>query len=171
MKKYIKNGQIITEGTPISDDTYTYFNPTPEIYHSLGWEDYVKPKPIKTLEQVKQEKINEIINYDISSNVNSFTVNGEQTWISKADRVGLMNSTSIEKANNKTDTYLWFNHTRLTISCDNLINMLSELEEYALQCYNTTEQHKANVNALNTIEDVEQYDYTQDYPNKLNFII
>lgn len=171
MKKYIKNGQIITDGTPISDTNYKYFNPTPELYHSLGWEDYIESEPVKTLEEVKQEKINEIISYDISDNVNSFTVNGEQTWISKADRVGLMNSTSIEKANNKMDTYLWFNHTRLTVSCDNLINMLSELEKYALECYNITEQHKANVVALNTIEDVEQYDYTQDYPNKLNFII
>ena len=171
MKKYIKNGQIITEGTPISDDTYTYFNPTPEIYHSLGWEDYIEPEPIKTLEEVKQDKINEIINYDTSDNVNSFIVNGEQAWINKADRVGLMNSTSIEKANNKTDTYLWFNHTRLTISCDNLIAVLSALEEYALECYNVTEQHKANVEDLTTIEEVEQYDYTQSYPDKLTFII
>lgn len=171
MKKYIKNGQIITDGTPISDNNYTYFNPTPELYHSLGWEDYIEPEPAKTLEQVKQEKINKIISYDVSDNVNSFTVNGEQAWISKADRVGLMNSTSIEKANNKTNTYLWFNHTRLTISCDNLIDMLSTLEEYALDCYNVTEQHKANVEALATIEEVEEYDYTQDYPNKLTFIV
>lgn len=171
MKKYIKNGQIITDGTPISDANYKYFNPTSELYHSLGWEDYIESEPVKTLEEVKQEKINEIISYDISDNVNSFIVNGEQTWISKADRVGLMNSTSIEKANNKMDTYLWFNHTRLTISCDNLINMLSELEEYALKCYNATEQHKANVEALATIEEVEQYDYTQGYPDKLTFIV
>lgn len=171
MNKYIKNGQIITEGTPISDGNYTYFNPTPELYHSLGWEDYIEPEPVKTLEQVKQEKINEIINYDISDNVNSFIVNGEQTWINKADRVGLMNSTNIEKAKNKTNTYLWLNHDRLTISCDNLINMLSTLEEYALECYNVTEQHKANVEALVTIEDVNQYDYTQGYPTKLTFTI
>ena len=61
MKKYIKNGQIITEGTPISDDNYKYFNPTPELYHSLGWEDYIEPEPVKTLEQVKQEKINHAV--------------------------------------------------------------------------------------------------------------
>lgn len=171
MKKYIKNGQIITDGTPISDTNYKYFNPTPELYHSLGWEDYIESKSVKTLEEVKQEKINEIISYDISDNVNSFTVNGEQTWISKADRVGLMNSTSIEKANNKMDTYLWFNHTRLTISCDNLINMLSELEEYALKCYNVTEQHKAAVLALDNTDDVINFDITSDYPEKLNFTI
>ena len=47
--------------------------------------------------------------------------------------------------------------------------MLQALEIYALACYNVTEEHKAAVNALTTIEEVDAYDYTTDYPEKLSF--
>ena len=47
--------------------------------------------------------------------------------------------------------------------------MLSALEVYALQCYNVTEEHKAAVNALTTIEEVDAYDYKTGYPEKLSF--
>ena len=168
MKKYIKDNKIIYEGTPIVIDGIQYFNPSEEIYLRGGWQIYNEPK-VRTLEDAKQEKIDSIINYDISNNVNNFTVNGQSVWISKADRVGLMNSTNIEIASGKTSTTLWLNNTPLVIPCATLINMLSELEEYALQCYNVTEQHKAIVLELDNIDDVDNFDITLDYPTQLVF--
>lgn len=170
MKRYIKDNKIIYEGTAIVIDDIKYFNPSEEIYLRGGWQIYEEPKA-RTLEDAKQEKINAIINYDISDNVNSFIVNGEQVWISKVDRVGLMNSTNIEIALGKTNTALWLNHVKLTIPCVSLINMLSTLEEYALQCYNVTEQHKAVVLSLDSIEEVDNFDTTSDYPEQLVFNI
>lgn len=170
MKKYIKDNKIIYEGTSIIIDDIQYFNPSEEIYLQGGWQIYNESK-IRTLEDAKQEKIDSIINYDISDNVNSFTVNGERVWINKADRVGLMNSTNIEISSGKTNTTLWLNNTPLIISCDVLINMLSELEEYALQCYNVTEQHKASILELDNINDVDNFDITLDYPTQLVFNI
>lgn len=171
MKKYIKNGVIITEGTSITNNGKVYYNPSAEIYREFGWEEYIEPAHVKTLQEAKDEKIEAIVQYDISDNVNSFVVNGEYGWIYKADRVGLMNSTRIEKSKGKTNTYLWFNNTKLTINCDTLIDMLETLEEYALECYNVTEQHKADVLGLSTIADVEAYDITADYPIKPMFLI
>lgn len=170
MKKYIKDDKIIYEGTSIIIDDIQYFNPSEEIYLQGGWQIYNESK-IRTLEDAKQEKINSIINYDISDNVNSFIVNKEQVWINKADRVGLMNSTNIEIASGKTNTTLWLNNKPLIISCNTLIDMLSELEEYALQCYNITEQHKASVLELDNINDVDNFDITLDYPTRLVFNI
>lgn len=40
-------------------------------------------------------------------------------------------------------------------------------ELYALECYNVTASHKANIEQLTTIEEVEAYDYTIGYPEKL----
>ena len=40
---------------------------------------------------------------------------------------------------------------------------------YAIDCYRTTEMHKTNVNNLDVIENVELYDYTDGYPDKLEF--
>ena len=47
--------------------------------------------------------------------------------------------------------------------------MLGALEIYALACYDVTEEHKAAVNALTTIEEVDAYDYTIGYPQRCAF--
>lgn len=169
MKKYIKDNIIIVSGTPIQDGDKIYYNPTDDIYKQHGWEEYIEPIPTRTLEEAKAEKIKEIEAYDISDNVNSFIVNDKQCWINKADRVGLMNSTNILIANNIQNAMLWLGNIKYTISCTDLIDMLSQLEIYALNCYYTTEAHIAAINELDNIEDVEHYDITLNYPDKLTF--
>jgi hypothetical protein len=47
--------------------------------------------------------------------------------------------------------------------------MLGLVEVYASDALNVTESHKAAINALDDIEDVEAYDYTVGYPDKLSF--
>ena len=47
--------------------------------------------------------------------------------------------------------------------------MLYALEVYASQCYDNTQRHLATVNGLQSIEEVEGYDYTTGYPTKLEF--
>ena len=171
MKKYIKNNIIIISGTSIQDGDKVYYNPTDDIYKQHGWEEYVEPTHVKTLEEAKADKIKEIKEYDISDNVNSFIVNGEQYWVSKADRVGLMNSTNILRSNNINDAVFWLGYNKYIVQCDDLISMLSQLEMYALNCYYTTEAHIIAVNAMDNIEDIEAYDITLNYPEKLTFNI
>lgn len=168
MKKYIKDGVIITEGTPVTNGNKVIYNPTAEIYEALGWEEYVEPV-VRTLEQAKAEKIAEIEAYDVSGSVNSFTVNGSAFWVSKADRVGLMNSTNILKTAGTSTASFWLGGTEYDIACDDLIAMLSQLELYALNCYYTTESHKASVNSLSSVSDVDAFDVTADYPQQLSF--
>jgi len=47
--------------------------------------------------------------------------------------------------------------------------MLIALEVYAGDALNVTESHKAAVNALTTIEEIDSYDYMTGYPEKLVF--
>jgi hypothetical protein len=47
--------------------------------------------------------------------------------------------------------------------------MLDAVELYADTCQTVTEAHKAEVNAMATVEEVEAYDITIGYPPKLNF--
>lgn len=121
-----------------------------------------------TLENIKAKKIEEITKYDVSSAVNGFYYQGSEYWLDKATRVGLMNSTRILKENGQTITTLWFDNKCLTLSVDDVIDKLSALEQYALSCYNVTASHKNAVQALTTIEEVNEYDITQDYPTKLD---
>ena len=122
-----------------------------------------------SLDVIKEEAIEQITEYDQSEDVNSFTLQGKQMWLPKETRVGLVNSVTIEKNAGKETTVLWFGGEKYELSVDTALQMLSALELYAVQCYNTTAMHKANVISLESVVDVVNYDYTLHYPEKLNF--
>lgn len=145
--------------------------PTAEQLAEWGFEPYTPPVPERTLPIAKSEKIAQITAYDTSEAVNSFTLGNATMWISRDDRISLMNSTTILKNAGETTTTLWYGGEKYTLPCDTLIQMLSALEVYALQCYDVTEEHKAAVNALTTIEEVDAYDYTTGYPEHLTFSV
>lgn len=114
-----------------------------------------------------RSKVAEIEAYDTSSNVNGFVLNGMTVWLDKATRVGLMNSTTIAKAAGQETTTLWLGDVKLEVDCYKAIQLLSALEMYALECFNVTAAHKAAVSVLKTIEEVEAFDVTADYPKQL----
>ena len=119
------------------------------------------------LKQAKVNKIAEIAAYDTSDKVNGFILNGQIVWLDKATRVGLMNSTTIERDLGQETTELWLGEHNLIIKCDLAIQLLQQLEVYALKCFNVTATHKKEVNNLSTIEEINSYDITKDYPDKL----
>lgn len=123
------------------------------------------------LKQAKADKIAEITAYDTSSSVNGFVLNGLLVWLDKATRVGLMNSTTIAKAAGQQTTTLWLKGIKLVVDCDKAIQLLSALEMYALECFNTTASHKAAVGELKTIGEVQAYDYKAGYPKMLEMSV
>lgn len=152
---------LLTEGTndQIEDINYNVkvdFNMAPEK---------------SPLEKAKEEVTRAIEQYDTSDNVNSFSLNGVKVWLPKETRVGLMNSTTIEKNSGKEESTMWFNGICITVNCDAAIQMLSSLELYALACYNKTAEHKLAVSQLTEVSEVKAYDYTIGYPDKLSFTI
>ena len=140
---------------------------TIKVYHA----DFIQRVSFfdNALDVIKEEAIEQITEYDQSEDVNSFILQGKQMWLPKETRVGLVNSITIEKNAGKKTTILWFDGERYELPVDTALQMLSALELYALECYNVTAAHKAAVNALEGVEDVVAYDYTQGYPEKLNF--
>ena len=140
---------------------------TLKVYHA----DFIQRVSFfdNALDVTKEEAIEQITEYDQSEDVNSFTLQGKQMWLPKETRVGLVNSVTIEKNAGKETTVLWFGGEKYELPVDTALQMLAALELYALECYNVTAAHKAAVNALESVEDVVAYDYTQGYPEKLNF--
>ena len=119
------------------------------------------------LATAKSQKLTEIDAYDTSGEVNSFLVDGTNMWLDKATRVGLMNSTTIAKNLGQEKVALWLGSTQLTLACDKAISLLSAIEMYAVKCFDTTAAHKKAVSELTTLEEVEKYDITAGYPEKL----
>ena len=122
------------------------------------------------IEEARKMKMSEIQIFDKSVNVNSFDLLGKNMWLDKSTRVGLFNSISIEKNAGKSDTVLWYDAIKYIIPISDALAMLNALELYALNCYNVTQSHIAAVRSLQTIEEIENYDYTIGYPEKLSFL-
>lgn len=121
------------------------------------------------IENLKLSKIEDIVTYDSSDAVNSFTYQGVTMWIPKELRISLMNSSSIEAASGKTETTLWYGGVRFVLPIATLQQLLAAIELYALECYNVTESHKAAISAMTDINEVMAYEYKQGYPEKLAF--
>ena len=123
---------------------------------------------ISPVEKIREEVISEIDRYDSSPDVNSFTLNGNSAWLDKNTRVGLMNSTTIQKQAGSDTITLWLGTQKFEVNCDLVLNLLGALELYALSCFNVTAEHKKNVENIDNIDDLISYDYTAGYPEKLN---
>ena len=171
MKRWIKNGVFASDTIELNGCVVC--NPTEDMMIKAGYKEYQEPVPTEAekLEQSKADKIAEIVDYDTSSSVNGFILNGMLVWLDKATRVGLMNSTTIAKSAGKQTTTLWLGGIKLVVDCDKAIQLLSDLEMYALDCFNVTESHKQAVSELTTIEEVEAYDYNAGYPKMLEMSV
>lgn len=129
--------------------------------------EYVAPE--RTLDQAKFEKKEQINQYDSSDNVNSFTINGNTMWLTVEERQQIATQISANEAAGRENMTRWFNETEFTFPIATWKQMLVALEVYAGDALNVTEAHKAAVDVLDSIEDVDNYDYTADYPEKLIF--
>ena len=124
-----------------------------------------------TIEEIREQKLDELRLHDSSEAVNQFNINGVFGWLNKSTRVGLMNSINIERESGRSKTSIWIGDTiKYIIPIPDALAMLNALELYALNCYNVTQSHIAAVRLLQTIEEIENYDYTIGYPVKLSFL-
>lgn len=172
MKKYIKNKEVKSANRiVIIKDGMQIFNPSEELILADGWEEYIPPvvSTEPTLDDVKREKINNILEYDSSSEVNEFSINDIPVWLDKATRVGLELRFRAEQAQGFTTTTLWYESMQFSLSIEQAIQMLYAIELYASACYDNTQRHLATVGNMTTKEEVENYDYKVGYPEKLRF--
>ena len=147
------------------------FNPSDELLFEDGWILYEEPEPTEEdiFNEAKKELISNIEYYDSSSDVNMFFIQGLPVWLDKATRAGLKLRFEAEIAMGKTETALWYGNLQFPLPLDTAIQMLYAIEVYASECYDNTQAHLANVNAIDNLEELQNYDYTFGYPEKLNF--
>lgn len=122
-----------------------------------------------TIEELRTQKIAELRAYDASESVNQFSIDNVFGWLSKSDRVGLMNSINIEKEAGRSETSIWIGDTKFVLSIERAIDMLQQLELYALACFDTTQRHTKAIQQLETKEEIEAYNYYVGYPGNLSF--
>lgn len=162
--QFYKEGELMKR--KINEKTTFYGIPTKSQLKEWGFVDWSLEG---RLQDAKDKKIAKIDEYDKSSAVNEFTFQNIPMWLDKATRDGLYLRLLAEQAAEKVNTTLWFGTQSFEIPIANAFQLLYAIEVYASACYDRTAAHKAAVEAMTSIEDVEGYDYTTGYPAKLVF--
>lgn len=174
-QKTIKNRKGDVKNTQV-----TVYNPSEKLILEDGWEIYTPNYGLSSEElllQAKNDKIYEVKLFDASFDVNDCIINhnGQELhyWASKTDRDALKSAVQdcINIGRTKYRLDLRELNTSLNIQCEVLLHMLTQLEIYAIDCYNKTTDHIYNINNLNTLEEIDNYDYSVGYPEKLIFEI
>ena len=176
MKRYYNSTthEWYTEGQPLTrkiDKGVFSGIPSVEQLESWGFVEYIEPTPTpeELLARAKANKIAELEAYDASDAVNSFSVDNKDMWVPADKRAVLRTSIEAYKAlGAESITKVWEGKD-YTFSTSEWDTMLNQVEVYASECFNQTQRHAAAINALTTVEDVESYDFTTGYPEKLEF--
>lgn len=183
MNKYYKEVDGVKEwfrGILLLNDKQI-INPSEEVLLSNGYIKYeiTKEEVILSEEQklknVRDKVLLDLETYDNSSSVNICNIKYQNTlipyWANKSERNDLKSALkdciSLGIAEYRLD--LRDIGISINIECNKLLQLLSTLEIYAIHCYNTTTDHIFNINQLSNIEEIEQYDYTKNYPEIITF--
>lgn len=143
--------------------------PTPEILLENGYTPVdVEPSQDELLAAAKVKKIAEIKEYDNSDAVNSFKLNSISVWINREDRIGTRRAIELDIASGKTESEIWLNGFKLVVNSQLALKLLDAVGHYAYSAYNVTQSHIFAVKNLTSINEVEKYDYTKGYPQKLD---
>lgn len=172
MKQYIKNNERkYASEIVIRKDGMQILAPTEAMILEDGWVEYTAPELTEEqkLERAKATMKHRLKDYDSSQSVNSFSIDETSLWLDKATRAGLMLRFQAEIATGKENTILWHEGKKFPLLTSVALQMLYALELYASECYDNTQSHYAAIDALATVEEVEAYDFTVGYPEKLRF--
>lgn len=167
--------ESVTDRLVLPDNTFDAFMQTVDFSHlSLATNDevfailsYFNVEDEVTAWQTIRKA--QILGYDKSNYVNHFLYNGESIWLDKATRVGLMNSISIEKSAKRSETTLWVGATMVKTTVAKALAFLSQLELYAIDCFNITSQHIVEIDTCEDVETLKMYDIKADYPVPILF--
>lgn len=166
--KITNDQRVIFSGVLVVGDRQV-INPTHDQLIAAGWEEYTPSAETPTdIDMAKAAKIAEIAAYSDSDAVNSLTFNGIKTWLTRTVRDGY--DTSITAAKNLGEANVTFmvGDNEMQLPVEQARRVLDLVQRYADACFLVTERHKIAVKALQTVEEVEKYDYTTGYPEKLS---
>ncbi len=109
----------------------------------------------------------QILSYDKSPAVNTFTFKDAPTWLSKDERMGLVNAANMRRLMGYNSIRIIIGTEAVAMTVDSALEMLAAVEVYANECYLAT---AANLKAISEMgyDDLMKFDIKQGYPNIIN---
>ena len=120
------------------------------------------------VDEVRARVLAEIEAYDKSENVNGFTYNGKTLWLSKEERLSLIDRFGRELEEGVEQTNLFYGGEAIPLAPADALILVKMVSSYADKCFDQTQKHINNVNRLWTVDELESYDFKTEYPDKLN---
>jgi hypothetical protein len=127
------------------------------------------PEVVRTLEDAVEDKLAALAAYDASGEVNSFILAGIPAWITADERAKYNTSICAAELLNEAAIEIPLAGQFFTLPVAQAKMMLAMVQRYADQAAIVTAKHKAAIEALTTLEEVEAYDFTAGYPEKITF--
>lgn len=171
-KEWYTEGQSLTRRV-----NGTLFSGVPSLEQLTAWgfAEWHEPEPTpeQLLEMAKQDKIAELERYDASDAVNGFdvTISGStmSLWIDRETRADYRSSIEAAELLGRTEVKPVFGGHEITLSVQEAKMYLAQVQLYANQCFGVTQQHMMAIESLESVKDVEDYDFTEGYPERLSF--
>ena len=158
---------LLNKWVLLSDEQVAFHEANPSASVREVW--YMQLTP-RTIAQAKREMQGNIDMYDRSPNVNGFTINGEmEGWFTPEERSNYKSSIDAAKLLGVSALTFFVGTMEMTVTPTQAEYMLAQIQLYADACYIVTKEHKLAVEALETIEEVDAFPYTEGYPQKINF--
>lgn len=142
-----------------------------EIYDHLPTEQDKADLYVAYLERCKRVSKTNIVAYANGDAVKSYTINDVVGWEDSEARVSIRRAAADKAAAGATSYTLYHGGEGFAMTPAKVDEILAAVEIYASDCYDITEQKKAEVDALVTIQEAEEYDVTSGYPTKPAFTL
>ena len=154
MKQY-KKGNNTYNGVYIEVGGVRIINPTEDTLKANGYEQVETETAEELLQDAKDRKLAE------------FTFKGMHTWLTPSERASYNVSIDAAEALGETTITFAIAEQPLTIDIPTAKIVLAKIQRYADATVMVTVKHKAAIAALSSIEEVNAYDFTKGYPEKL----
>lgn len=127
-------------------------------------------KYFQTVEDIRALKLEALDTYDTSSKVNTFIIQGTHMWLDGLDRCKLEQGVKDCIKKGREIYGLCIPDVGvLDMPCEKVLEMLAEIDVYAVDCFKNTFLHREAIKNLATIEEIDAYDFTTGYPEILEF--
>lgn len=161
------NGMFV----PLNDDQEYFYKSHKNAAIAAIWNCGEDTPHELTVEDVRSQKLNELAIYDNSTAVNEFIINGIGAWFTPTERTNYSSSVAAAKLLGVETLSFYVSGMKLDVPTASAEQMLAAVMLYADQCFIVTKQHEATINSLESIEDINNYNFKTGYPEKLVFSI
>lgn len=158
---------------PLNEEQVAFYRTNPNAtplevwFMKLNVPEIYEPTEAEILVSAKIAKSQEIEDYDQSNEVNEFTFEGTIGWIDAPTRSNYRNSLEAATILEETSIVFELSNVFFTVELEIAKRLLARIQRYADACTIAARTHLAKIESLTNVDEVNNYDYTVDYPDKL----